>query len=178
MTRSGAVSSPGVLSRSLRVGVVADTHGLFDPDLYRHFAGVDCILHAGDIGDREVIRQLERIATVTAVSGNVDGFRRSGYPAQQQVKMAGLRIALRHVVYEGGILTPEAQAYLDRVRPDICIFGHTHRPFGAWHGSTLLFNPGSAGPRRFRLPRACGLLELHAHEVVWSHVLLRSSTHN
>lgn len=162
----------GGLPRPLRIGVVADTHGLFDPALCRHFVGVDRIFHAGDIGDREVIRQLERIAPVTAVAGNVDGFQRSGYPSEQHVEMAGRRIGIRHVIYEGGVVTPAAQAYLDRVRPDICIFGHTHCPFGAWQGHTLLFNPGSAGPRRFRLPRACGILELRANDVVWTHILL------
>lgn len=124
---SRAVASEGPW---LRLGVVSDTHGLFDSDLYRHFAGVDHILHAGDIGDREVIRHLERIAPVIAVSGNVDGFDRSGFPAERVVELAGRRIALRHIVYEGGAVTTEAQRYLDRVRPDVCIFGHTHQPYG------------------------------------------------
>ena len=63
----------------MRIGVIAGTHGLFDPALIEHFAGVTTILHAGDIGDPEVIRQLERIAPVVAVSGNVDEFEQRGF---------------------------------------------------------------------------------------------------
>ncbi len=156
----------------MRVGVLADTHGRFDPELFRHFAGVEHILHAGDIGDLEIIRQLERIAPVTAVSGNVDGFGRSGYPAERVIALAGRRIAIRHIVYEGGDLHPDALAYLDRERPDICVFGHTHKPFGGWRGPVFLFNPGSAGPKRFALSRAVGILHLSPEHVQGEHRLL------
>ena len=156
----------------IRIGVIADTHGRFDPELFRHFAGVAHILHAGDIGDREVIRQLKQIAPVTAVSGNVDGFARSGFPSERVIKLGGRRIALRHVVYEGQELNPTAARYLDRVRPDVCVFGHTHRPLSVWRGTTFLFNPGSAGPKRFALPRAVGLLRLSSADIEGEHVLL------
>lgn len=142
----------------MRIGVIADTHGLFDPAILRHFKGVDHIIHAGDIGDRAVIEQLKKIAPVTAVSGNVDGYELSGFPSERMAKLAGRRIAIRHVLYEGGKLTKEGRAFLERERPDICIFGHTHQPKAEWFGTTLLFNPGSAGPRRFRLPRGVGII--------------------
>ena len=61
------------------------------------------------------------------------------------IKLAGFRIAIRHIVYEGGKLTKDGRAFLDREQPDICIFGHTHQPKKEWYGKTLLFNPGSAG---------------------------------
>jgi hypothetical protein len=151
--------------KAIRIGVIAGTHGLFDPAIRRHFRGVDHILHAGDIGDRSVIEQLEQIAPVTAVSGNVDGFEKSGLPTEIIVDLAGRRIAIRHILYEGGKLTKDGRAFLDRERPDICVFGHTHQPKREWLGGTLLFNPGSAGPKRFKLPRGLGLLRLSGTEV-------------
>jgi uncharacterized protein len=152
-------------SRAIRIGVIADTHGLFDPAIARHFRGVDHILHAGDIGNPSVIEQLETIAPVTAVSGNVDGIEQSGFPPETVVELAGLRIAIRHILYAGGKLTKEGRAFLDREQPDICIFGHTHQPRSEWLGDTLLFNPGSAGSKRFSLPRGLGLLLLCNAEV-------------
>ena len=143
-------------SRPIRIGVIADTHGLFDPAIVRHFDGVDHIIHAGDIGSGSVIAQLEELAPVTAVSGNVDGYEESGFPTEAIIKLNGFRIAIRHVVFEAGKLTKEGRAFLDGTRPDICIFGHTHQPKNEWLGDTLLFNPGSAGPRRFTLPTKVG----------------------
>ncbi|MEW6544290.1 MAG: metallophosphoesterase family protein [Nitrospirota bacterium] len=156
----------------MRIGVIADTHGLFDREIPRHFAGVDHIIHAGDIGDRSVIERLERIAPVTAVSGNVDGYGRSSFRREAMIELAGRRIAIRHVLYEGGQLTKEGRAFLERERPDVCVFGHTHRPKTEWYGPTLLFNPGSAGPRRFKLPRCLGLLTIDGPTVVPSHMVL------
>jgi putative phosphoesterase len=143
-----------------RIGVISDTHGLFDAAIARHFAGVNHIVHAGDIGNRTVIDRLERIAPVTAVSGNVDGFEASGFPREAVVVIAGRRLALYHRLYEAGVMTADGRAFLDRVRPDICVFGHSHRPTIERRDRMLLFNPGSAGPKRFRLPRGLGLLVL------------------
>jgi len=144
--------------RAIRIGVIADTHGLFDPAIRRHFRGVDHILHAGDIGDRSVIEQLEQIAPVTAVSGNVDDDEQSGIPSEAVIELAGRRIVIRHILYEGGKMTKDGRAFLEREQSDICVFGHTHQPKTEWFGKTLLFNPGSAGPKRFRLPRGIGVI--------------------
>ena len=151
---------------AIRIGVIADTHGLFDPTIRRHFRGVDHILHAGDIGDRSVIEQLEQIAPVTAVSGNVDEYEHSGFPRQIVVRRNGKKIAICHVLYEKGKLTQEAKLWLDRERPDICVFGHSHRSTIVQYGPTLLFNPGSAGPKRFSLPRGIGLLTIQKEKVL------------
>lgn len=159
-------------SRSLRIGIIADTHGLFDSTIVRHFRGVNHIIHAGDIGKRSVIEQLEAIAPVTAVSGNVDEYEKSGFPREAIIHLNGLRIAIRHVVFEAGNLTKEGRAFLDHTRPDICIFGHTHRPKNEWLGETVLFNPGSAGPKRFKLPRGLGLLTIRVDQVRAYHVTL------
>ena len=160
--------------KAIRIGVIADTHGLFDPAVRRHFKGVDHILHAGDIGDRSVIEQLEQIAPVTAVSGNVDDDEQSGFPSEAVIELAGRRIAIRHILYEGGKLTKDGRAFIEREQPDVCIFGHTHRPKVEWFGKTLLFNPGSAGPRRFNLPRAVGILEMAAHKLESLHIMLNA----
>jgi putative phosphoesterase len=158
---------------AIRIGVIADTHGRFDPVVRRHFKGVDYILHAGDIGDRSVIEQLEQIAPVTAVSGNIDNNdEQSGFPAEAVIELAGLRVAIRHILYESGKLTKDGRAFLDCEQPDICIFGHTHQPKAKWFGKTLLFNPGSAGPERFKLPRCLGILVLARQGITPKHILL------
>lgn len=150
----------------MRVGVIADTHGRFDPAIWKRFQNVNRILHAGDIGDRSVIEQLEKIAPVMAVSGNVDENARSGFPSEAIIKLEGRRIAIRHILYEGGTLTKDGRAFLTREPPDICVFGHTHQPKTEWFGKTPLFNPGSAGPRRFSLPRGIGLLTIQKEKVL------------
>ena len=144
----------------VRIGVIADTHGLFDPALVEHFAGVTAILHAGDIGDSDVIRRLRQIAPVFAVSGNVDDFEQSGFPRVRLVRRAGVTVAIRHILFERGRLTDEAREWLDSTQPHICIFGHSHHPTIDRYGGTILFNPGSAGPRRFSLPRGIGVLTI------------------
>jgi putative phosphoesterase len=143
---------------AVRIGVIADTHGLYDPAVEEHFSGVSGILHAGDIGDPFVIRQLRKIAPVVAVSGNVDEYEKSGFPRRVILHRGRIRIAVCHVLYEKGKLTQDARVWLDREQPDVCVFGHSHRPTIERYAATLLFNPGSAGPRRFSLPRSIGLL--------------------
>jgi uncharacterized protein len=146
--------------RAIRIGVIADTHGLYDPAVEAHFAGVREILHAGDIGDPLVLRRLRKIAPVVAVSGNVDDYEQSGFPRQRLLRRGGVSIVVRHILYEKGQMTKDARAWLDRARPAVCVFGHSHRPTIERYGDTLLFNPGSAGPRRFSLPRGIGLLTI------------------
>jgi putative phosphoesterase len=166
-------SKPGLLAR---IGVMSDTHGLFDPAIGIHFAGVDRILHAGDIGRRTVIEQLEAIAPITAVSGNVDGFEASGFPREAVVTIAGRRIALYHRLYEGGAMTREGRAFLDRAGADVCVFGHTHQAVSERRDGMLLFNPGSAGPKRFQLPRSLGILLLYRDAIEPVHIVLPDRT--
>lgn len=144
----------------ITIGVIADTHGFYDSAIEAHFAGVGEILHAGDIGDRRVIERLQRIAPVVAVSGNVDEYEQSGFPRQVILQRGGTTIGIVHVLYEKGKMTKEARAWLDREQPAVCVFGHSHRPTIEPYGPTILFNPGSAGPRRFSLPRGIGLLTI------------------
>ncbi len=156
----------------MRIGVISDTHGLFDRAILRHFSGVDHILHAGDIGRGDVLGQLQRLAPVTAVSGNVDGFEASGVPIEQVIELSGRRIAVYHRLYEGGRLTREGVELLARVGPSVCVYGHTHQPKADWRDGVLLFNPGSAGPKRFQLPRGLGVLLLEHDTVEFRHIVL------
>lgn len=160
-------------SPTLRIGVIADTHGLYDPAVEQHFSDVTEIFHAGDIGDRDVLQRLRQLAPVTAVSGNVDDYENSGFPRRLIVHRSGCKIALCHVLYEKGRMTKESEAWLNQVQPDVCVFGHSHRPTLNQHGKTILFNPGSAGPKRFSLPRGIGLLTINGGKAIPSLIRLQ-----
>ena len=152
------------MSRSglIRIGVIADTHGLFDPAIVQHFPHADHLVHAGDIGQPTVLQRLKDIAPVTAVSGNVAGYEESGVPSEAIIELAGIRIAIRHMLYASGKRTTGGRAVLDRTRPDICVFGHKHQPMSALLDDTLLLYPGAAGPKRFTLPRMLGWIKIGA----------------
>jgi putative phosphoesterase len=144
--------------QSLRLGIISDTHGHYDDAIGHIFTGVDAIVHAGDIGKLDIIHRLERIAPVFAVEGNNDWF--GVYPTERVEELNGQRILIRHIFGELHQLDRTARELINAERPDVLIFGHSHRPYREQLGSTLLFNPGSAGPRRFKLPRTVGLLTL------------------
>lgn len=173
LTRRTAYDRTVKTRRPLRIGVIADTHGLYDPAIEQHFGGVIEILHAGDIGGASVIDRLTRLAPVTAVSGNVDGYERSGFPRRTIIRREGVKIALCHIVYERGSMTKGVRAWLDREQPDVCVFGHSHRPTLERYRKTVLFNPGSAGPKRFTLPRGIGLLTIQCQRATPSLIRLR-----
>jgi uncharacterized protein len=140
----------------MRIAVISDTHNFLDPKVPRLFAGVEHILHAGDIGGPGIIVGLEQIAPVTAVGGNTDdpGFR---YKQTQALELAGRRFLLQHIVNPH--VPPETiTACLASERPDVAVFGHTHKPFYQSIGGTLFFNPGYAGKSRFRLERSVAIL--------------------
>ena len=165
-------TAPPKRTSALRIGVIADTHGLFDRAILRHFKDVDHIIHAGDIGDEAVLMHLKALAPVTAVSGNIDGYEQSGHPSEAVIELGGRRLAVRHILYEGGKLTKEGRSFLDREQPDVCVFGHTHQPRSEPYVKTLLFNPGSAGPKRFKLPRGLGILTIKNAAVTPLHITL------
>src|SRR5215813_4805719 len=151
------------LEKILRIGVISNTHGLYDESITSLFRGVDAIIHAGDIGRLEVIDRLEAIAPVIAVEGNNDAFRR--FPSEKVEEFAGRRVLVTHIFGELHQIRREQKKLIETVRPDIVIFGHSHRPYTHKLGQILLFNPGSAGPRRFNLPRTVGLLHLTRRRV-------------
>jgi putative phosphoesterase len=145
---------------SVRIGVISDTHGLFDESISSIFDGVDAIIHAGDIGKLEVIERLQRIAPVFAVNGNNDEF--SEFPDERVEELGGRRVMIRHIFGELHQLKPRDKKLVEQISPEILVFGHSHRPYQHMLGATMLFNPGSAGPRRFSLPRTVGMLSLEA----------------
>jgi len=138
----------------MRVGVISDTHGLLRPEAIVAMRGFDHILHAGDIGDPAILDQLRRLAPLTAIRGNID---RSGacaqLPATECIELAGHRLYMLHDINELD-LNPVAAGIA------AVISGHSHRPSIRWREGVLYFNPGSAGPRRFKLPISVGILEI------------------
>lgn len=144
----------------MRLGIISDTHGLLRPEVFHAFAGVDLILHAGDIGEPDLLTTLEAIAPVRAVFGNTDGFDlRRLVPEVIETDIEGFRFLLIHG-HQFDRVTPEA---LNLRYPDaeVIVFGHTHRPLLAIVDEVVtVMNPGGAGARRFDLPASVGIMEL------------------
>ena len=139
----------------MKIGVISDTHGFLDPRVPKLFEGVDHILHGGDVGAATVLFQLENIAPVTAVLGNVDvGMT---LKLTEVVQLGGKKFLLHHIV-EPRNLRQDLSETIVRARPDVVVFGHTHKPFCETIGGTLFLNPGYTGQQRFNLPRTAALL--------------------
>ena len=138
------------------IGVISDTHNYFDPLIPQLFSGVDHILHGGDIGRPAILLALEQIAPVTAVAGNTDdpGFQ---YPQTAVVELAGRKFLVQHIVNPHALADPIKTVFA-RERPDVMVFGHTHKPFSEIIGGTRFFNPGYAGKSRFGLERSVAIL--------------------
>lgn len=159
----------------MKLGVISDTHAYFDPRLPEMLAGVDAILHAGDVGSREVLDDLGAIAKVHAVRGNIDSASLKLRPSIKR-KFEDVQVAVQHQLT---IPQAELEAWADgemlgKLHPErrdaflagfdtetrVVIFGHSHQPCLVKLGNKLFFNPGSAGQQRFSLPRCFGVLEI------------------
>jgi putative phosphoesterase len=141
----------------LRIGVISDTHGILRPEAEQRLAGVAYIIHAGDIGRPEVIARLRQIAPVIAVRGNVDKGRwAENYPDTEMVKLGACSIYILHDINDLQ-LDPAACGI------HVVICGHSHRPLIATARGVLYLNPGSAGPRRFKLPTTLATLDVTAN---------------
>jgi uncharacterized protein len=138
----------------MRVGLISDTHGLLRPEAVQALAGVEQIIHAGDVGTAEVIEHLQGIAPVHAVRGNNDtGPWAAALPSQLKLSWEGVGIRVLHDVKE--LEADPAAAGCQAV-----ISGHSHKPGIIERGGVLFVNPGSAGPKRFKLPITVGYLIL------------------
>ena len=141
----------------MRLGIISDTHGLLRPEVFHAFESVDHILHAGDIGPLDLLTELEALAPVTAVFGNVDGFEiRGRLPKVAELELDGLAIVVTH----GDQFGSPTPAKLREAFPaaDVIVYGHTHRPLLEMVDKTVtVMNPGSAGPRRFDLKPSVGI---------------------
>jgi putative phosphoesterase len=137
----------------VRVGVLSDTHNLLRPRVLELLAGCDRILHAGDVGEPEILRQLERIAPVAAVRGNTDTGRTAAeLPEELTGSLDGLAFGMIHRREDVARDWPS--------RLQLVVFGHSHRPEMEWRGRCLLLNPGACGARRFSLPLTLALLTI------------------
>lgn len=129
-----------------RIGVISDTHGLLRPEALRALRGSDRIVHAGDVGDPGILDELGRLAPVAAVRGNVDrGPWAVALPETEVVEVGSVHLYVLHDL--GALdLDPAAAGFA------AVVSGHSHRPASELRDGVLYLNPGSAGPRRFRLP--------------------------
>lgn len=143
----------------LNIGVISDTHGLLRPEALDALRGSDHIVHAGDVGDQEILAQLREIAPVTAVRGNVDrgGWARA-LPKSEVLQADRTAIYVIHILSELN-LKPESAGFA------AVIYGHSHMPKLETKAGVIFFNPGSAGPRRFNLPVTIGRLTIERGKV-------------
>ncbi|PID74132.1 MAG: YfcE family phosphodiesterase [Desulfobacterales bacterium] len=151
-TDSPKPANPDDAREPVLIGVISDTHGLLRPEAVQALAGVDMILHAGDIGSLDVLHALERIAPVTAVAGNMDPYGLAGLQGTAAPELGGgLSAWLLHDLSRLDLL-PETAGFA------AVISGHTHRPDIRKKNGILYMNPGSAGPRRFDFPVTIGII--------------------
>ncbi|MEI7728587.1 MAG: metallophosphoesterase family protein [Verrucomicrobiota bacterium] len=138
----------------MKIGLIADTHDHFDPRIPELFAGVDHILHAGDICRPNIVQALEQIAPVTAILGNNDQWL--PYREMELVELDGLKILIRHIVRPAN---PQDSIHgaVERAQADLVVFGHTHIAYEQRFGRTLFVNPGYAGRQRFAQKRSVAL---------------------
>jgi putative phosphoesterase len=130
------------------IGLISDTHGQLRAGVHTALAGVELILHAGDVGGDDILDELALIAPVHAVYGNTDTPGNPRLSAQIVREIGGLVIQVQHG-HESGRLT--ADALLERFNADVLVYGHTHRQSVTRREGRLVINPGAAGPRRFHL---------------------------
>lgn len=143
-----------------RIGVISDTHGGFHPRIPEVFAGVDLIVHGGDVGGDEILDRLEAIAPVQAVSGNVDGRPTDRRPERREIETPVGRIGVTHGHLPAAPSTDRARlvAAFTAFAPRVVIYGHSHIPKLEWIGRVHVFNPGAAGRARFRQKPCVGLI--------------------
>lgn len=143
----------------IRVGLISDTHGLVRDEAAAALKGCSHILHAGDIDDPEVLEKLREIAPVTAVRGNNDrGAWALAIPEYEVVEFGAVSVYVRHDEAELDV-DPKAAGF------NVMMFGHSHKPRIETRDGVLFVNPGSAGPRRFKLPVAVGELLITGDQV-------------
>ena len=140
------------------IGVISDTHGLLDQKVEERFAGVDLILHGGDVGGRDILERLSGSAPVCAVRGNVDAgdHECSSLPESLLITVGGAHIYMTH------IFTPSRDGIVGDAAHGarVVVFGHSHQQYLEDYDDVLYFNPASAGRKRFANPRSVGIMEV------------------
>ena len=141
------------------VGIISDTHGLLRPEALLALRGSDHILHAGDVGPPDILERLREIAPVTAVRGNVDTDAwADGLPLTAILTVAGRVLYMIHDRSHLALYPPPDDAAA-------VVFGHSHQALIERQDGVLFLNPGSAGPRRFRLPATMAWLHISADKI-------------
>ena len=142
-----------------KVGLISDTHGLLRPEAKLALAGCSQIIHGGDVGDPFILRELEEIAPVVAVRGNIDyGCWADELPETILMEIEGVKLGVIH-----NLALLDSQSALSQAK--VIIYGHSHKPVIEQRNGALYVNPGSAGPRRFSLPVTLGILTIEGPEV-------------
>jgi len=144
------------------IGVISDTHGLLRPEVFDALAGVELILHAGDVGGHSILVELAAIAPVKAVFGNCDPPGEPGLAAALDFDIEGHSI---HVSHGHELGHPNPDKLLARYKADVIVFGHTHKPLMERAGRRLVLNPGAAGPRRFDLRPSVARMTVESTDV-------------
>ncbi|GLX15741.1 phosphoesterase [Pseudomonas straminea] len=138
----------------MKIGLIADTHGLLRPQALAALEGVDHLIHAGDIGGPQILAELERIAPLSVVRGNNDGDAwADGIPEHLTLRFGAISLYVLHDLKQLAI-DPKAEGI------DVVIAGHSHKPLHDVRDGVLYLNPGSAGPQRFKLPIGVALLHI------------------
>jgi putative phosphoesterase len=141
----------------MRIGLISDTHGLVRPSVHTALAGVELILHAGDVGGDEILDELALIAPVVAVYGNTDAPGQPRLTESIDRSFAGVRV---HVSHGHEVGSPTPARLLERYAADVIVYGHTHRQLVVRAGDRLVVNPGAAGARRFKLEPSVAILTI------------------
>src|SRR3990170_81438 len=143
------------------VGLISDTHGLIRPGVHEALAGVELILHAGDVGGQDILDELSLIAPVRAVFGNTDTPDSPVLFQEIFVTIGGVTI---HVSHGHELGSPNPAKLAERYGADVVVYGHTHKQLVTNVGGRLVINPGAAGPRRFNLRPSVGRLTISARK--------------
>ncbi len=166
---------PALPSDSARVAVLSDTHGWFHPELPRYLEGCDAILHAGDVGDADVVRRLEALGPLRVVRGNIDGpYAHRPLPLHDRFEIAGVRFLMTHIAGRPGRWERTLGPMLRADPPDVLVCGHSHilaieRVPSL--GGMLYLNPGAAGRQGFHQVKTCVLLHIEGSKAVRADVV-------
>jgi putative phosphoesterase len=145
----------------MKLGIISDTHGHLHSKIHTLFNGVDEIIHAGDIGKEDILFELQTIAPVTAVSGNMDRYGvTKSYREFLAPSFAGVQFFIVHDIGTPSVIKRHLLPFIKKYRPRVVIFGHTHKPYIKYLGDVLYFNPGSARSGRSGSKASIGIIEI------------------
>ena len=148
----------------MKIGVISDTHGLLRGEALAALAGVDHILHAGDVGDADILVSLREVAPTTAIRGNIDTSGAcAALPATEAVELGGKLFYLVHSVHDLDVNPRVAEI-------DVVVSGHSHQHGAEMRDGVLFLNPGSAGPRRFKLLSTLAIVEIAGSDLQYAFV--------